>query len=302
MPRLPRLRCIFLCFLLGLWITPAHAIRHEFNPWFFLKAMNYAQGLMQRCPPEACFILNFGPTAALTSAYFRSRLPTQEERDDYYAELMARGLRSLRMDREADRETWFALFDRILPAPERLRGRKLVIHRTLWLGHTMEALGQALQAYRRERRPDLVLSAELIVDAAEHAAEPLRLLRPFQDPRVHVDARFTGAMLEYIYSGSGHEAEFPTQALLDFADTRIANSPKEILEGRIGLPNPFRKELEDIRQGRDFLMLQAAPGCPSELRSRQLRPEPWQRAADAAQKLPASRYSPNTPRSVSQIS
>lgn len=146
-------------------------------PPYFAFAIEVGAKLFQRYPPNRFYILNYGPTTAVTSAYFRSRLVGRIEPQQYYAELMMTKLKDL--DLPHDAKEWERIFAAILPSDEVLAGRPLIVHRYLWTGRTFISFMQALRNYRDQYRSEMKVG--LFVVDGNSAAQFPEALREWAD-------------------------------------------------------------------------------------------------------------------------
>lgn len=201
------------------------------SPEYLRFATTYAERILRELPPDKYFILNYGATTAVTSAYLRWAIPSEAARRDYYAELM------LFRGREVfAQEIWDEIFDRILPSDEVLRGRTLIIHRYLWLGRTVGTMLEKLLKYRAKYRPDLKLGTFLIgtkdlVPATDQFSTFIYIHNPTEYATVR---RYVDRYSEPIQTLYALAETLP----VDIRDVR-ANGPDAL-----GAPNPNRLEIE----------------------------------------------------------
>lgn len=130
------------------------------------KSVSYAEEMHNLFPSEDFFILHFGPTAALSSAHFREtgiRGPRGQDWD----ELMLRGINQMDQSDSRARELVFQVLDQVIPSPNQLKGRTIIIHRTLWNGQTMNSFASLLADYVADRGREIDFGYFLVGDESQ---------------------------------------------------------------------------------------------------------------------------------------
>jgi hypothetical protein len=113
-------------------------------------ALDHAGHIMDEFPPNKYFIINFGVPATLNSAAFRGLLPDHAMRARYYAEITVENIKDLE---SFSREKQLEFFRRVMPPKEVIGDRKIVLHRTSWLGKSSTILIPAMAEYIRTEYP-----------------------------------------------------------------------------------------------------------------------------------------------------
>jgi hypothetical protein len=204
-------RTILISLLLISLTTHAHKLSSN----FVKRGTELAQELYQKCPPEKCFIINFGLTTSFASAYFRQQITDPKKRKAYYTELM---VRNIGYGTES-KDLLFQIFEKIIPSKKVLKGRPVVIHRTLFYGATMTAFAEYLKMFRDERRPDLKFGVFLIThNASEYYALKNTEIMSADPIWVIEDRPYSFEMQKYIQLEPN--TRHPAKALFDYADTR----------------------------------------------------------------------------------
>lgn len=134
----------------------------------------YAEAMLKRYPPNQFVILGLGRTTGLIS----ERLRQLSKEEDYVFEAPVENLFSILDLDPKGREKFFK---KILPSPEVVRGRHLVLHRVIWYGLTMNYTLNEFIDYLKDKKYSMPLHAYLI---AAHPIEELALyedehLKPF---------------------------------------------------------------------------------------------------------------------------
>jgi hypothetical protein len=117
-------------------------------------ALEHAATLLETYPPDEYFVINFGIPATMTSAGFRALIPLEQNRRKYYDELTVEGVKYLDDYKIEKRDQFWRT---ILPTPQELDGRSMVLHRTSWLGRSSSVIIPDLARYMRTHRSDEVV-------------------------------------------------------------------------------------------------------------------------------------------------
>lgn len=199
----------------------------------------YAAKLYRKCPPQKCFILNFGLTSVFASAYFREKISNPDDRARYYSEVMVRDLNLADAYIKPHLEALFRLFDAVIPPPEILNGRPVIINRVLWAGKTFALFNSALKKYIMLKRPDLKLGVFIIYnsDLVAHINRWDALNDHDFFPRIKIiDKTFTRLMIDAIDRDKPRLNHF----LASFSETAVIHWP-DLISGRVTnlrAPNP----------------------------------------------------------------
>lgn len=216
-------------------------------------AANHAADLLQQFPPQTHFIFNYGPSTAVTSAYFRSVLPDPIARRNYYSELMLlrtnRFIKDLEQRNPNEQKTdiealWDEIFERALPSDQILHGRTLVIHRYLWSGATLHTFLKELFRYRNQKRPNLKLGFFLIGDlqSVKTLESSLPILFETKAIKLLVDEEAVAMVGDYLFD------RHPIDDLLLLAETKGVLLTRLANQGihHLSEPNPNRMEIYDV--------------------------------------------------------
>src|SRR5262249_52529755 len=122
------------------------------NPHVATGAVEHARDLAWRFPPDGHFILNLGITAAPVDAALRRLIPGEEGQEIYFRSFPIRRLIHLGSAAPATRNL---VLDAMLPPPELLAGRILIINRVLDEGRTMVEVLPPILSLAAQRRPDV---------------------------------------------------------------------------------------------------------------------------------------------------
>lgn len=106
--------------------------------------------LMEKYPQSGFFVLNLGITTTLTNAFLEHYISDSKKAALYFSEIPVTGLREIEQLGPNDLKRFF---DNIIPPPEVLESRTLVINRVLWAGQTMEVFLPHLINYLQKHRP-----------------------------------------------------------------------------------------------------------------------------------------------------
>jgi hypothetical protein len=195
------------------------------------RSQTYSQDLLNRFDPKKYFVIGFGNTTALTGAYLRDKLGPNYK--NYYKELMVSGINDYMISegnkKEINfKETFFKMMDMIIPPDEILKGRKIIIHRVLWMGATHLSFTALLKEYKK-RRPELKFGAYFIGYEDVLDNEFLfhdNVFNP-KDIVVKKDDSFTRKLLDSTHTKTNEAIK---SELNSYRETEIANF-KELREG-----------------------------------------------------------------------
>lgn len=126
----------------------------------FERSYTYATTLLKKYPPDQFVIIGLGRTTGLIS----ERLRQLSQRGDYVVESPVEGIAEI-LHFSPEQKTIF--FKKILPSPEFLKGRRLVLHRVLWRSISMSLIARHLIEFLQTQGYPMPLYAYFISDEDE---------------------------------------------------------------------------------------------------------------------------------------
>lgn len=130
-------------------------------PEIAADADSYTQELMTECPPSHCVLMSVGLTNAILDSFLRVKMRAQGIEGSYLRYLPFYGLVEI--------ETWPAekkrlFFEKVLPTPQELEGKRLIFYRVLIGGKTIKTLIAEILSYYQSLGYHLNVGAYLIAD------------------------------------------------------------------------------------------------------------------------------------------
>lgn len=206
----------------------------------FEQSQIYAQNILKKYPPSEFVIWGLGRTTGLVA----ERLRQLSEKEDYVFEVPVESIAEI-IKLGPFHQNLF--FERILPSPEVLQGRHLVLFRVLWHSISMSLISQPLIDYLKFKKYPLPLHAYFISDKK---AEELPL---FKNPE---NKSYLKDMFIHLVVDPDFQRKYREELNFDTyikGMTRLGKylpaHPSEIISSQfIFQPNPLYQKLEFIIQ------------------------------------------------------
>ncbi len=196
-------------------------------------SVELTSNLVENFPPQTHYILNVGPTTVGMSSSLRNRFPSATAQTNYFTEVPITGIKNFKHlnDQEIKK-----IFDSMLPDESVLKGRTLVLNRTLWEGQSIGSFALKFLDYLKKNRPGIKLSYNWVTYHKNENA-----LDVFKRTIGRIESEYPGTFVRGVVE-TGHERYADKMIhYLDYRDT--TKTPREHLTRYMTFKE---QKLEDI--------------------------------------------------------
>lgn len=216
------------------------------------ESQRLARELIKEYPPDKFVVVGLGRTTGVTGEWMRQL----SGRDNYFVDAPIEHLKNV-LNTPHENKLWKS----ILPSPEALNGRRIVIHRVLWNGSTMGALIESLNQHLKQRnsKEKTVLHLAAAEDGFGHGNFERRWKQvPDVDERLEYKLRWISDSTHDQFEGDLRDESYPRKSRRSLSFTELGKfapaEPEEFIARGLR-PNQNYLSLKNEIKARDCVPL-----------------------------------------------